>query len=33
VLGRLGLLGFSVMKEKVKRQGEEFARNVKANLE
>jgi len=33
VLGRLGSLGFSIMKEKVKRQGEEFARKVKTNLE
>ena len=33
VLGRLGSIGFSVMKGKVRQQGEEFARNVKAHLE
>ena len=33
VLGRLGTLGFSVMKGKVKQQGEAFANNVKARLE
>ncbi len=32
VLGRLGSIGFSVMKEKVRRQGEEFAANVKRQL-
>ncbi len=32
VLGRLGALGFSIMKEKVRRQGEEFAANVKRQL-
>jgi carbon monoxide dehydrogenase subunit G len=32
VLGRLGAIGFSVMKEKVKRQGEEFAANVRRHL-
>ena len=32
VLGRLGSIGFSVMKEKVKRQGEEFADNVRRQL-
>ena len=32
VLGRLGSLGFSIMKEKVRRQGEEFAANVRRQL-
>jgi len=32
VLGRLGSIGFSVMKEKVKRQAEEFADNVRRQL-
>jgi carbon monoxide dehydrogenase subunit G len=32
VLGRLGSIGFSIMKEKVRRQGEEFAANVRRQL-
>jgi carbon monoxide dehydrogenase subunit G len=32
VLGRLGAIGFSIMKEKVRQQGEEFAANVRRQV-